>query len=152
MNQRTPGAERLHRARRAAARELGVKADHPAAIRVATLQVAYDAAQAQLANGRAVDLDSLVRIDAALAAARSSVPHQHTVNIEIVDGTRKTCPFCGVTFNPHDDPPKPLPGDPERDGPLQTIPSNVAPSAESIGPDNRPLNVPPAAFKPWGSK
>ena len=112
MSGRTPGAERLYRARRAAAKELGVKVNDPRAIRLAALQCAHDSAQAQLANGRAIDIDNLLKLDAALAEARSSVVPPHEVQIKIVDGTRKTCPFCHTTFNPHDEEPKPLPPDP----------------------------------------
>ena len=72
MSGRTPGAERLYRARRAAAKELGVKANDPRAIRLATLQCAHDSAQAQLAGGRTVDIDSLLKLDAALAQARAA--------------------------------------------------------------------------------
>lgn len=107
----------LHEARRRAAKELGLPVSDPRVIRLATLQCAYDSAQAQLASGRTIDIDNLLKLDAALAEARASVPHQHAVNIQIVDGRRKCCPFCHTIFDPTDADPKPLPFEPEIDGP-----------------------------------
>ena len=95
MSGRTPGAERLHQARRAAAKELSVKANDPRAIRLATLQCAHDSAQAQLAGGRTVDIDSLLKLDAALAQARAVATSAPSLNVQFCRRLYGVCQKCG---------------------------------------------------------
>ena len=95
MSGRTPGAERLYRARRAAAKELGVKANDPRAIRLATLQCAHDSAQAQLAGGRTIDIDSLLKLDAALAQARAVATSAPSLNVQFCRRLYGVC--CAAT-------------------------------------------------------
>ena len=95
MSGRTPGAERLYRARRAAAKELGVKANDPRAIRLATLQCAHDSAQAQLAGGRTIDIDSLLKLDAALAQARAVATSAPSLNVQFCRRLYGVCQKCG---------------------------------------------------------
>jgi hypothetical protein len=95
MSARTPGAERLHQARRAAAKELSVKANDPRAIRLATLQCAHDSAQAQLAGGRTVDIDSLLKLDAALAQARAAATSAPSLNVQFCRRLYGVCQKCG---------------------------------------------------------
>ena len=57
----------LHAARRAAAKELALPITDWRVIRLATLVCAHDAVQARLANGASVDVDHLLKLDAALA-------------------------------------------------------------------------------------
>ena len=95
MSGRTPGAERLYRARRAAAKELGVKANDPRAIRLATLQCAHDSAQAQLAGGRTIDIDSLLKLDAALAQARAVAASAPPLHVQFCRRLYGVCQKCG---------------------------------------------------------
>ena len=95
MSGRTPGAERLYRARRAAAKELGVKANDPRAIRLPTLQCAHDSAQAQLAGGRTIDIDSLLKLDAALAQARAVATSAPSLNVQFCRRLYGVCQKCG---------------------------------------------------------
>jgi hypothetical protein len=89
------GTTPLHEARRAAAKELGVKASDPRAIRLATLLCAYDSVQAQLAAGRTVDVDNLLKLDAALAQARVSVAPPPEVKVTFVEQLHGICQKCG---------------------------------------------------------
>lgn len=112
--QRTPGAERLHQTRRAAAQELGLKITDPRVIRLATLQAAYDQVQAQIAAGRVIDIDNMLKIDTALAEVRASAATNTTPKVElvIVEQLHGICQKCGHSQpQPAQDhlPPKPLP-------------------------------------------
>jgi hypothetical protein len=95
MTKRTPGADRLHAARHAAAKELRLPITDWRVKRLAVLTCSYEQAEASLAAGRGVDVDDLMKLDAALAQARASVPVQHAVTIEIVEGPIEHCPACG---------------------------------------------------------
>jgi hypothetical protein len=82
---RPAGAERLYRARRAAAKELKLPVDSWQVRRYALLMCAHDNATARLASGTDVSIDNLLKIDDAMAAIRSSVPQPPiTVQVEIV--------------------------------------------------------------------
>lgn len=112
--QRSPGAERLHQARRAAAKELGLKVTDPKVIRLATLQAAYDQVQAQIAAGRVIDIDNMLKIDTALAEVRASAATNTTPKVElvIVEQLHGICQKCGHSQpQPAQDhlPPEPLP-------------------------------------------
>ena len=96
----------LHRARKAAAKELGVSSNDRRAIRLATLLVAYDYVQAQLAVGQHVDIGHVLKLDAALAEIRMAVTPPPKVTLEIVDAT-ECCPQCG--FKAESKAPKPAP-------------------------------------------
>jgi len=85
----------LHRARKAAAKELGVPSNDRRAIRLATLLVAYDYVQAQLAVGQHVDIGHVLKLDAALAEIRMAVTPPPKVRLEIVGTDLDTCPSCG---------------------------------------------------------
>jgi hypothetical protein len=122
--QRTPAAERLYRARRAAAKELKLPITSWQVRRFALLMVGHDNLTAKLANGVDVSIDNLLRIDAAMAQVRSSVPQEPIkVDVEFVEGPIEHCPKCGW----HRD--EPLPPDPPPPAPLptETKPSPPAP-------------------------
>jgi hypothetical protein len=85
----------LHRARKAAAKELGVSIHDQRAIRLATLLVAYDYVQAQLAVGQQVDVGHVLKLDAALTEIRRAVTPPPKVKVEIVGCDLDTCPACG---------------------------------------------------------
>ena len=90
----------------------GLPADTPRVSYLATLTL-----QAERIQSRVIAGDDTVT-GAELLALRTTIEEispvtPHTVRIEYVDGTRKTCPFCHATFNPHDDDPKPLPPKPD---------------------------------------
>jgi len=122
MSGRTPGAERLYRARRAAAKELGVKANDPRAIRLATLQCAHDSAQAQLAGGRTIDIDSLLKLDAALAQARAVATSAPSLNVQFCRRLYGVCQKCGHVQELDEELP-PLPEPPRAQTPSLTRPS-----------------------------
>jgi hypothetical protein len=97
LSKRSPSAERLHRARKAAARELGLKITDPRVIRLSTLQAAFDQAQSQIAAGRVVDIDNMLKIDTALADVRASAATNTTPKVElvIVEQLHGICQKCG---------------------------------------------------------
>jgi hypothetical protein len=101
VTKRTPGADRLHAARHAAAKELKLPITDWRVKRLAVLTCSYEQAEASLAAGRGVDVDDLMKLDAALAQARASVPVQHAVTIEVVEGPIEHCPKCGWSRNEH---------------------------------------------------
>jgi hypothetical protein len=73
-----------------------VPANDRRAIRLATLLVAYDYVQAQLAVGQHVDIGHVLKLDAALAEIRMAVTPPPKVTLEIVDAP-ECCPKCGFT-------------------------------------------------------
>jgi hypothetical protein len=89
----------------------GLPSDAPRVSYLATLTL-----QAERLQSRVIAGDNTVT-GAELLALRTTIEEispvaPHTVRIEYVDGTRKTCPFCHTTFNPHDDRSKALPPEP----------------------------------------
>jgi hypothetical protein len=125
----------LRRARRAASRELGLAVDHPDVVEHALCQIGIDQVQASVIAGRAINIETTGKLLDRQKELRARVTAQlPTVTIQYVDGTRKTCPFCKATFNPHDDDPKPLPpDDPE-----------PPPAARNRSPVAAPESKPPA--------
>jgi hypothetical protein len=95
-----------------AADQLKCRAGSELARHVGALRLARETFTERLIGGRDVDPSDLLKLDEALAryVPKGEAP---TLTITYVDGTRKTCPFCHVTFNPHDANPKPLPPDDE---------------------------------------
>jgi hypothetical protein len=135
---RSPAAERLHQARRAAAKELKLKISDHRVIRLATLQAAYDQVQAQLAAGKIIDVDNMLKIDAALAEVRAStlveLPKLEIAFVRpIHEHCRKcgksqefVCRSCGQTETVDDDANKP----PPKPAAAKPLPSELAqPSA-----------------------
>ena len=83
---RSASAERLHKARRQASRELKLPTADWRCKRYALLMCAHDNATARLANGADINVDSLLRLDQAMAEVRASVPQEPIkVTVEIVD-------------------------------------------------------------------
>jgi hypothetical protein len=101
---RPAGAERLYRARRVAAKELKLPVTDWRVKRLATLTYAYDGIQAQLAAGRTIDIDNLLKIDAALAEVRASAPSIPKVEIAFVEGLVGICPVCKAEVHPYEPP------------------------------------------------
>jgi len=122
MKQRTPGAERLYRARKQASRELKLPVDSWQVRRFALLMCAHDNVTARLANGADVSIDNLLKIDSAMQEIRSSVPQEALkVQIEIVNPE----PL------PEPTPPSPPSGGggpaPADSAPVAALPANVVP-------------------------
>jgi hypothetical protein len=85
----------LHEARKRAAKELKLPVSDWRVQRLAVLVSAFDQVQAQMAAGKVVNIDDMLKIDAALAEVRASVPVQHVVSVELVEGPIEHCPACG---------------------------------------------------------
>jgi hypothetical protein len=116
MTKRTPSAERLYRARKAAAKELKLPVTDWRCKRYALLMCAHDNVTARLANGADINVDALLRLDAAMAEVRSSVPQEPIkVVVEVVD-----------PLPPSESPPSSPPSSPP---PTESKPSPPAPSA-----------------------
>ena len=91
---RSPGAERLFKARHAAAKELKLPVDDWRVKRYAVLMCAYDGVQARLASGADINVDILLKLDAAMQEIRTSAP-QELLKVEIeYCGTLDFCPSC----------------------------------------------------------
>jgi len=85
----------LHAARRAAAKELALPITDWRVIRLATLVCAHDAVQARLANGASVDVDHLLKLDAALVQARAAAAPAPPVSLQICRQLHGVCQRCG---------------------------------------------------------
>jgi hypothetical protein len=84
----TPGAERILTARQEAAAELKLDISDWRVKRYATLMVTYDSYQARLAAGADINLDGLLKLDAAMAEIRASIPPEPpTVTVTFVNPT-----------------------------------------------------------------
>lgn len=134
--QRAPGADRLFKARRVAAKELRLSTDDWRVKRYAVFMVAHDTLQAKLATGANINIDGLMKLDAAMAEIRASVPQEPVrVELEIVKGIVGICPSCKAEIRPYEPPPDPPPSaptppppsdtQPEPSKPKQPKPSNV---------------------------
>jgi len=96
MTKRSPGAERLHQARRAAAKELGLSITDTKVVRLATLEAAHGQIQAQLAAGKPIDVSAMLQIDSALAELRASIASvPPKVEIVFVRSLHEHCRRCG---------------------------------------------------------
>ena len=58
-------------------------------------QCAHDSAQAQLAGGRTIDIDSLLKLDAALAQARAVATSAPSLNVQFCRRLYGVCQKCG---------------------------------------------------------
>jgi len=122
-NKRSPSAERLHRARKAAARELKLPPGDWRTRRYALLMVAHDNVTARLANGADVSVDNLLKIDAAMQEIRASTPQEPiAVTVTFVDGV-ETHESPELPPTPTPSPPAPPPTSP----PSDPATSNVVP-------------------------
>jgi hypothetical protein len=138
--QRTAGAERLFMARRAASKELRLPTTDWRVKRYAVLACAHSNIQARLAVGADISVDNLLKLDAAMAEIRSSVPQEPVrVEIEYVEGPIEHCPKCGW----HRDEPLP-PSDPQP-------PTSPPPEAKPLPPAASASNVVPIRGKVGGS-
>jgi hypothetical protein len=99
----------LHKARREAAAELGCGPTDQRAIRLATLQVAYDYVQAQLAAGQVVDVGNVLKLDAALAEIRRAVAPAPQVKVEFAETLIGICKNCGHEHHDYKPPETPKP-------------------------------------------
>jgi hypothetical protein len=125
MTKRTPAAERLYRARRAAAKELKLPITSWQVRRFALLMVAHDNITQRLANGADVSVDNLLKVDVAMAEIKASVPQEPIkVEIEVVNPV----PL------PEPSPPTPPPSSPP---PTETSPAPSAPAASNVVPIKR---------------
>ena len=96
-----------------AAKELRCKVTDEKAKHVAVLRLALESVQTKLIAGRDIDPSALRWLSEQLEKYATPPPEPTTLTIQYIDGTRKTCPFCKATFNPHDPDPKPLSSDPD---------------------------------------
>jgi hypothetical protein len=116
----------LQQAREAAGRELGMPVDDWRVVRLATLTMASEQLQAELALGGRIDFNDLLAVDKQLAELRKELKpaaKPMAVQVTYVHPTTK-CPKCSHEFSldlPDDDDngspvqaanAKPLPGDP----------------------------------------
>jgi hypothetical protein len=109
---RSPGADRLLKATRAASKELKLPVDSWQVRRFALLMCAHDNVTARLANGADVSIDNLLKIDSAMQEIRSSVPQEPIrVAIEIVEplAPPDTPPPAPPPTETKPSPPAPLP-------------------------------------------
>ena len=139
---RSASAERLHRARKQAAKELSLPSTDWRCKRYALLMCAHDNATARLANGADINVDALLRLDSAMAEVRGSVPPEPIrVQIDVVNPTACKCPKCAHVFDPEspertvmlDPPPDPDPppaGPPTLPPPRETSPAPAAPQPQ----------------------
>ena len=58
-------------------------------------QCAHDSAQAQLAGGRTIDIDSLLKLDAALAQARAVAASAPSLHVQFCRRLYGVCQKCG---------------------------------------------------------
>jgi hypothetical protein len=142
VTKRSPAAERLYQVRRAAAKELGLKVTDPKVIRLATLQAAYDQVQAQIAAGRVIDIDNMLKIDTALAGVRASAATNTTPKVElvIVEQLHGICQKCGHSQpQPAQDhlPPEPLPP-PDAEARLKPFAAPTSPTTPANVVELRP--------------
>lgn len=141
--QRTPGAERLHKARKAAARELGLKITDPAVIRLAILTTAYDQIQARIASGQTIDVDAMLKLDDALAEVRKASKPLPNLEIQFVRSVTGifNCQHCGKRNEIPDHHPLPPPEDPP------PIPEAASGSSEAVkAPPSKPAPFSRPAF------
>ncbi len=128
---RSASAERLHKARRQASRELKLPTADWRCKRYALLMCAHDNATARLANGADINVDSLLRLDQAMAEVRASVPQEPIkVTVEIVDSNPQ---LLGPPPSP--DPPPSTPPPPTETSPAPSAPTsnNVVPLRREVG-------------------
>jgi hypothetical protein len=93
----------LQRAREAAGRELELPVDDWRVVRLATLTMASDSLQAELALGGRVDFGDLLSVDRQLAELRKELKPANNINLEVhVVGPadEAKCPECGHVFKP----------------------------------------------------
>jgi hypothetical protein len=98
LSKRSPSAERLYRARKAAAKELKLPVTDWRVRRFALLMVAHDNVTARLANGADVSVDNLLKVDAAMQEIRASMPPEPmSLDLHFVDGVTGifNCQHCG---------------------------------------------------------
>jgi len=108
MSRRPPTP--LHAARRRAAAELNLPIDDWQVVRLATALCHYDTVQARAADcDPSLTSDEVAKATALVVEARSSVPRQHTLTVEIVRPVRVRCPSCRTEYDPNTDPPMALP-------------------------------------------
>jgi len=82
-------------ARKQASKELRLPATDPRVAALGALILAHNSLQARMAAGASFDVSELLALDRALAEARAANPPPiEPLTVKIVDGTRKTCPFC----------------------------------------------------------
>jgi hypothetical protein len=153
-----PAAERLLKAREAAAAEFKLDIDDWRTRRLAMLQAVYAQAEDMLANGRSVDISGLLSLDKAIQEVRESIKKTEpmSVNVTFTEGVRGIykCKHCGQEnelkegeYTPPSKPPAPLPSQScasEADKPNAALstpaPANVVPLPE------RPRNPSMAKF------
>ena len=137
---RSASAERLHRARKVAAKELKRPVTDWRCKRYALLMCAHDNTTARLAAGADINVDALLRLDTAMQEIRSSVPPEPiTVRLDVVNPTTCKCPKCAHVFDP-ESPERTVmlepPPDPEPPPPAPPPTETKPPLAPSAAPTN----------------
>lgn len=89
-------AERLRSQRKALAAEYGLPIDDHRIRRLALLEAAHQAAEDQLADGRAVDIGDVLALDKAIADQRAALKAQEPITIDVNIIGR--CPDCGAEY------------------------------------------------------
>jgi len=95
---RSPDAQRLLDARKAAAKELKLDPSDWRVRRYALLALSIENIEAALATGEDLDTDSLSKIDAQMQKIRDTLPpEKHQVSVQFVEGCIGiyTCQHCG---------------------------------------------------------
>ena len=97
-NRRSPDAQRLLDARKAAAKEFKLDPLDWRVRRYALLALSIENIEAALATGEELDTDSLSKTDAPMQQIRDTLPpEKHTVSVQFVEGCVGiyTCQHCG---------------------------------------------------------
>ena len=108
MTKRTPDAERLHQARKAAAVELRLDPKDWRVRRYAVLLMQFENVEALLASGAESDADKLVKLDSAMQEIRATVPPE-PMKVEVVycETITGICPACNARIEDYVAPPTP---------------------------------------------
>jgi hypothetical protein len=135
LNKRSPdAADRLRRARKAAAKELKLPLSSWQVRRFALLAVAHDNITARLASGADVSVDNLLKIDAAMEEIKASLPKPPL---------KVTVEYIGDAPEPPPEAPPPSPPPAPPLSPPRSSDNRAAPSAPSEQSNVIPLKRTP---------